>query len=90
MQSSNPGRVLDTSMEWADRIAKLSGNAVSVTKKAVQQLSDMPLDAAFHAEALYGQQAFDSDDARVGLAAFADRKPPMFPSRRATNATDRS
>ncbi|AYJ48366.1 enoyl-CoA hydratase/isomerase family protein [Rhodococcus sp. P1Y] len=77
-----PNRVLETAMEWADRIATLSGNALSVTKRAVQQLADMPLDAAFHAEALYGQQAFASDDARAGLAAFANRSTPVFPSRR--------
>lgn len=76
-----PERVLDTAMEWANRIASLSGNALAVTKKAVIQLGDMPLDAAFHAEALYGQQAFDSDDARAGLAAFAGRTTPRFPSR---------
>lgn len=76
-----PERVVELAMEWADRISTLSGNALSVTKRAVQQLSDMPLDAAFHAEALYGQQAFDSDDARAGLAAFANRTKPEFPSR---------
>jgi hypothetical protein len=41
----------------------------------------MPLEAAFHAEALYGQQAFNSADARAGLAAFANRESPRFPSR---------
>jgi enoyl-CoA hydratase/carnithine racemase len=76
-----PDRVLDTAMGWAERIASLSGNALDVTKRAVAQLSDMPLDAAFHAEALYGQQAFASEDARVGLAAFAERTVPKFPSR---------
>lgn len=76
-----PNEVLDAAMRWADRLATLSGNALDVVKRSVLQLGDMPLDAAFHAEALYGQQAFDSDDARAGLIAFANRETPRFPSR---------
>jgi len=41
----------------------------------------MPEDAAFHAEALYGQKAFAGADAREGLAAFAEGRTPRFPSR---------
>lgn len=76
-----PNDVLDAAMRWADRLATLSGNALDVVKRSVLQLGDMPLEAAFHAEALYGQQAFDSADARAGLAAFANRESPRFPSR---------
>lgn len=76
-----PGQVVETAVRWADRVAALSGDALAVTKRAVAQLSEMPLEAAFHAEALYGQQAFTSADAKVGLAAFANRSTPKFPSR---------
>lgn len=40
----------------------------------------MRLEAAFNAEAFCGQQAFDSDDARAGLTAFANRETPRFPA----------
>jgi enoyl-CoA hydratase len=65
----------------ADRLLARSGTALAVAKAAVLQLGDMPQEAAFHAEARYGQQAFTSDDAREGLAAFGARRQPSFPSR---------
>ncbi|GAA5064511.1 enoyl-CoA hydratase/isomerase family protein [Nocardia callitridis] len=76
-----PDEVLDRAMRWAEHLATLSGNALAVIKRAVHQLSDMPLDAAFHAEALYGQQAFAAPDAHEGLRAFTRRETPEFPSR---------
>lgn len=77
------GDVVEFAMTWAEQMAQLSGNALEVIKRSVTQLSDMPLDAAFHAEALYGQQAFASSDAREGLRAFTRRESPDFPSRHA-------
>jgi enoyl-CoA hydratase len=76
-----PAEVLPTAQEWARRLLALSGTALAVIKSSVQQLAAMPEDAAFHAEALYGQQAFTSPDAREGLAAFAAGREPRFPSR---------
>ncbi|MGW6333090.1 enoyl-CoA hydratase/isomerase family protein [Nocardia rhamnosiphila] len=76
-----PEQVLALAMEWAEGLAALSGTALAVIKQSVHQLADMPLDAAFHAEALYGQKAFASPDGREGLRAFACRETPEFPSR---------
>lgn len=78
-----PGTALVEATAWARRLLELSGTALEVVKHAVQQLAAMPEDAAFHAEALFGQQAFASPDAREGLAAFAEGRPARFPSRRA-------
>jgi enoyl-CoA hydratase len=76
------GDLLEASaLELAERLLARSGTALSVVKSSVRQLGDMPQDAAFHAEALYGQQACESADAREGLTAFAQRRPPVFPSR---------
>ncbi|MBZ6257844.1 enoyl-CoA hydratase/isomerase family protein [Streptomyces olivaceus] len=73
--------VLDAALERAHRLAARSGSALGVVKEAVLRLGDLPQDQAFHSEAFYGQKAFTSPDAREGLAAFAERRAPRFPSR---------
>lgn len=73
--------VVPAALEMARRLISRSGTALEVIKSSVVQLSDMPVDAAFHAEALYGQKAFTSADAKEGLAAFAERRPAAFPTR---------
>ncbi len=83
------GQVLTAARDLADRLLSRSGTALELIKASVLHLSDMPMDAAFHAEALYGQQAFRSDDAREGLAAFAERREPAFPTRTAVRPTPR-
>lgn len=73
--------LLDHALQWADRLLERSGNSLEVIKSSVAQLGDMPMTAAFHAEAMYGQRAFASPDSREGLAAFAQGRRPNFPSR---------
>ena len=73
--------LLDESLRLAERLLANSGTALDIIKRSTAQLAEMPLEAAFHAEALYGQQAFSSADAAEGLAAFAARREPLFPSR---------
>jgi enoyl-CoA hydratase/carnithine racemase len=74
-------QVLTAARLLADRLLSRSGTALEIIKASVRQLADMPVDAAFHAEALYGQQAFGSPDAQEGLAAFAERRAADFPTR---------
>lgn len=75
-------RLLETAMGLAHRLAARSGTALETIKESVLRLGDLPQDQAFHCEALYGQRAFTAADAHEGLAAFAERRPPDFPSRR--------
>ena len=75
------GQVLEAAHTLAERLLTRSGSALELIKSSVLQLSDMPAEAAFHAEALYGQKAFASADAQEGIAAFAERRPAVFPTR---------
>lgn len=72
--------LLDTALERAHRLATRSGTALATIKEAVLRLGDLPQEQAFYSEALYGQRAFTSPDAREGLAAFGERRAPRFPS----------
>jgi enoyl-CoA hydratase/carnithine racemase len=76
------GQVVAAALEMADRLLARSGSALEIIKSGALHLADMPTEAAFHAEALYGQKAFMSGDAVEGLAAFADRRAADFPTRR--------
>lgn len=88
------GGALDAAHVLAERLLARSGSALETIKSSVLQLADMPAETAFHAEALYGQKAFASADAKEGLAAFAERRPVAFPTRaaltRATNSPARN
>jgi enoyl-CoA hydratase len=66
-------RVEPLAFEVAATIATLSPTAIQATKEAALTLQDLPLAEAFRQEAALGQRTFTSDDARRGLAAFADR-----------------
>lgn len=84
------GDLLQEADALARRLLERSGTALSVIKAATAQLGEMPLSAAFHAEALYGQRAFASPDAKEGLSAFSEGRTPRFPSRqlRPSSASD--
>ncbi|WJH37716.1 enoyl-CoA hydratase/isomerase family protein (plasmid) [Aliirhizobium terrae] len=66
-------RVEPVAYEIAERIAWLSASAVQTIKEAALTLQHLPLAEAFQREAALGQRTFTSDDARRGLAAFAER-----------------
>jgi enoyl-CoA hydratase len=69
-----PEQLMVTANDFAERLVRLSPTALKVTKQAVRELSDLPLQEAFRREAVLGQLAFTSADAKRGLAAFAEGK----------------
>lgn len=67
-----PEQLSATVTGLAERLVRLSPTALRVIKQSVRELSDLPLQEAFRREAVLGQLAFTSADARRGLAAFAE------------------
>lgn len=74
------GELMDAALAVAGDLLSRSRTALASVKRAVRELADLPIGEAFRREALLGQEAFTSDDAREGLAAFAEKRPPRFPS----------
>jgi enoyl-CoA hydratase len=68
---TRPKDCLNQALELASATARLSPGALQITKRAVRELADLPLEQAFVREAALGQLAFTSADARRGLQAFA-------------------
>lgn len=73
-------QLMDEAFETAETLLAKSWSALATVKRAVRALSDQTLEDAFRSEAVLGQEAFSSPDAREGLRAFAERRPPVFPS----------
>jgi enoyl-CoA hydratase/carnithine racemase len=68
--------------EEALKVARLiAGNgslAVQRIKEAVWRQADMPLAEAYELESQLGEGVFRSDEAREGLAAFAEKREPSY------------
>jgi enoyl-CoA hydratase/dehydration protein DpgD len=66
-------QVEDVALRYAQSIAQKGQVAVSVIKEAALTLAHLPLDEAFRREAVLGQRAFTSDEAKDGLRRFLSR-----------------
>ena len=73
-----PAELMPQTLALAERIKALSPSAIAVIKESVHRLIDLPEGEAFVEEARLGQRAFTSADARKGLAAFAQKRTPIF------------
>ncbi|GFE80324.1 enoyl-CoA hydratase [Steroidobacter agaridevorans] len=69
-----PEHLSQAATQWAERLVRVSPTALKIIKQSVRELSDLPLQEAFRREAVLGQLAFTSGDAKRGLAAFAEGK----------------
>jgi enoyl-CoA hydratase/carnithine racemase len=70
------GRVLDYARQFTPP-AKAS-RAVGLIKRAVQTGLELPLEPALALERELQQILFDSEDAREGLAAYVEKRKPVF------------
>lgn len=72
-------RLLDEALVWARGIVAAGPLAVRAAKEAM--VSTLGLEEGFRTESLIADRVFSSADAREGLAAFAERRPPVFEGR---------
>lgn len=70
-----------TALEVATRIAGLSRPAVLMAKEAVNRAFETPLAEGIRTERRLFHSLFATEDAREGMAAFAEKRPPAFRNR---------
>ena len=68
-----PDQLEAVALQYARGIAQKGQVAVSVIKEAALTLAHLPYDEAFRQEAVLGQRAFTSDEAKAGLQRFMAR-----------------
>ena len=72
------GRALDEAMELARRVAANGPLAVKASKEIMLKAPNWPPDHAYDAQMEIAQIAFDSQDAKEGARAFAEKRRPVW------------
>lgn len=72
------GALLETAYDYAHRLARNAPLAVQATKELVVRSADVDLASGLRMEKLVARHVQDSDDAREGSAAFAEKRAPQF------------
>ena len=76
-----PGELQDKVFELANRISSQAPLAVAAIKRAVHTGSDVPIHDALDAERGEFTRVFDTEDAREGVTAFLEKRPPVWQGR---------
>jgi enoyl-CoA hydratase len=70
--------LLDRAYDWARRITANAPLAVQATKESVIRGLSGSLEEAYGIEAELSKKVFQSDDAKEGPRAFAEKRPPSW------------
>jgi cyclohexa-1,5-dienecarbonyl-CoA hydratase len=76
-----PESLLGAARDLAGRFASQAPLALAATKRAIADGLDRPLSEALEAERKEFMQLFTSDDAREGITAFLEKRPPSWSGR---------
>ncbi len=71
-------RLLDAAFDWARRINANAPLAVQATKESVMRGLGVSLKEAYRVESQLAQQIFQSEDAKEGPRAFAEKRDPVW------------
>ena len=73
--------LFDETMKAAKEWAEGPTRGLAAAKQAINRGHGLPMDKALEIEATAFQEAFWTDDAREGVAAFVEKRPPSFKGR---------
>jgi len=74
-------KLLERAFEWAERITVNGPLAVQATKESVLRGLGVPIEEAYRIEAELSSTVFQSEDAKEGPRAFAEKRPPRWTGR---------
>jgi enoyl-CoA hydratase len=75
------GGALEAAVGLAEAIAANGPLAVAATKRIARAAADWTFEQGWAEQARIVQPVFDSEDAREGATAFAERRPPVWRGR---------
>ncbi|MCC6629339.1 MAG: enoyl-CoA hydratase/isomerase family protein [Chloroflexi bacterium] len=75
------GQALAAAVTLAEMLAARAGRALAAAKQAIDAGQALPLTDGLALEAMLAGEVFQSDDLREGVAAFAEKRPPVFQHR---------
>jgi enoyl-CoA hydratase len=78
---TEPGEALGTALELAETIAANGPLALAATKRVMTESADWPDSEFFDRQREIIDPVFDSEDAREGATAFAERRDPVWKGR---------
>jgi enoyl-CoA hydratase len=70
--------LLDRAIDWAHRITANAPLAVQATKESVLRCLALDLEAAYDLEQEISSKVFQSEDAKEGPKAFAEKRKPVW------------
>jgi enoyl-CoA hydratase len=70
--------IVEEALKVAAKIASFSLPAVMMTKEAVRRAEEMPLSEGLRFERRLFQALFSTEDQKEGMAAFLEKRPPVF------------
>src|SRR5437667_4882453 len=73
--------LLDRARSWAHRITANAPLAVQATKESVLRCLALDMDEAYKLEAEISSKVFQTEDAKEGPKAFAEKRPPIWQGR---------
>lgn len=75
------GQALTAAVELAQRIARNGPLALAASKRVIEASADWPAHERFARQKEFIDPVFDSEDAREGARAFAEKRPPRWTGR---------